>query len=41
VQMELGHAHMATTERYLHLTERMRSEAIETHNSFVDRLLGG
>ena len=41
VQMELGHAHMATTERYLHLTERMRSEVIETHNSFVDRLLGG
>jgi site-specific recombinase XerD len=41
VQMELGHAHMATTERYLHLTERMRSEAIETHNSFVDRLLEG
>jgi site-specific recombinase XerD len=39
VQMELGHAHMATTERYLHLTERMRSEVIETHNSFVDRLL--
>ena len=41
VQMELGHAHMATTERYLHLTERMRSEVIETHNSFVDRLLEG
>jgi site-specific recombinase XerD len=41
VQMELGHAHMATTERYLHLTEQMRSEVIETHNSFVDRLLEG
>jgi site-specific recombinase XerD len=41
VQMELGHAHMATTERYLHLTERMRSTVIETYNSFVDRLLGG
>jgi site-specific recombinase XerD len=41
VQVELGHAHMATTERYLHLTERMRSEVLETHNSFVDRLLGG
>jgi len=41
LQMELGHAHMATTERYLHLTERMRSEVIETHNSFVDRLLEG
>lgn len=41
VQMELGHAHMATTERYLHLTERMRIEVIETHNSFVDRLLEG
>ncbi len=41
VQMELGHAHMATTEKYLHLTERMRSEMIETHNSFVDRLLEG
>ena len=40
VQMELGHAHMATTERYLHLTERMRSTAVETHNTFVDRLLG-
>ena len=41
VQIELGHAHMATTERYLHLTERMRSEVIESHNSFVDRLLEG
>jgi site-specific recombinase XerD len=41
VQMELGHAHLATTERYLHLTERMRSEVMETHNSFVDRLLEG
>ena len=41
LQMELGHAHMATTERYLHLTERMRSQVMETHNSFVDRLLGG
>lgn len=41
VQMELGHAHMATTERYLHLTERMRSAVIEVHNSFVDRLLEG
>lgn len=41
LQIELGHAHMATTERYLHLTERMRSEVIESHNSFVDRLLGG
>jgi integrase/recombinase XerD len=40
VHLELGHAHMATTERYLHLTERMRADAIETHNSFVDRLLG-
>jgi integrase/recombinase XerD len=41
VQMELGHAHMATTERYLHLTERMRSDVIDAHNSFVDRLLEG
>jgi len=41
VQMELGHAHMATTERYLHLTERMRNEVIAAHNSFVDRLLEG
>ena len=40
VQLELGHAHMATTERYLHLTERMRADVIEKHNSFVDRLLG-
>jgi site-specific recombinase XerD len=39
IQMELGHAHMATTERYLHLTERMRSEVVDAHNSFVDRLL--
>jgi len=39
VQMELGHAHMATTERYLHVTERMRGDVIELHNSFVDRLL--
>ena len=41
VQMELGHAHMATTERYLHLTERMRSDVMVAHNSFVDRLLEG
>jgi integrase/recombinase XerD len=40
VQMELGHASMTTTERYLHLTERMRAEVVEAHNSFVDRLLG-
>jgi integrase/recombinase XerD len=40
VQMELGHASMATTERYLHLTERMRAEVVQAHNSFVDRLLG-
>ncbi len=39
VQMELGHAHMATTERYLHVTERMRGDVIDMHNSFVDRLL--
>ena len=41
LQMELGHAHMATTERYLHVTERMRGDVIEIHNSFVDRLLEG
>jgi site-specific recombinase XerD len=41
VQMELGHAHMATTERYLHVTERMRGDVIDMHNSFVDRLLEG
>ena len=41
VQMELGHAHLATTGRYLHLTEQMRSEVLEAHNSFVDRLLEG
>jgi len=39
--MELGHAHMATTERYLHLTEWMRSDVMVAHNSFVDRLLEG
>jgi hypothetical protein len=39
--MELGHAHMTTTERYLHLTELMRSDVIDAHNSFVDRLLEG
>jgi site-specific recombinase XerD len=41
VQMELGHAHMATTERYLHVTERMRGDVIAKHNGFVDRLLEG
>jgi site-specific recombinase XerD len=41
LQLELGHAHMATTENYLHLTERMRTEVVEAHNSFVDRLLEG
>lgn len=39
VQMELGHAHMTTTERYLHLTDRMRSDVVDAHNTFVDRLL--
>jgi site-specific recombinase XerD len=39
LQVELGHASMATTERYLHMTERMRSDLIAAHNSFVDRLL--
>ena len=39
LQMELGHAHLSTTERYLHLAEHMRNEVIATHNSFVDRLL--
>lgn len=41
VQMELGHAHITTTERYLHLTERMRNDIVEVHNSFVDRMLEG
>lgn len=41
VQMELGHAHMGTTERYLHLTDRMRNEVTDAHNTFVDRLLEG
>jgi len=39
VQMELGHANMATTEHYLHLTEAMRLDVIEAHNVFVDMLL--
>ncbi|MGH9770545.1 MAG: hypothetical protein ACRD4Q_02410 [Candidatus Acidiferrales bacterium] len=41
VQMELGQAHLTTTERYLHLTERMRNDIVEVHNSFVDRMLEG
>ena len=39
LQLELGHASLATTERYLHITDRMRSDLIAVHNSFVDRLL--
>jgi integrase/recombinase XerD len=39
VQMELGHASMATTEHYLHLTDTMRLDVMEAHNAFVDRLL--
>jgi site-specific recombinase XerD len=38
LQMELGHASMATTEGYLHVTERMRSDLVTEHNSFVERL---
>jgi site-specific recombinase XerD len=41
LQMELGHASMATTEQYLHVTERMRGTLTTEHNSFVDRLLEG
>ena len=39
LQLELGHASLTTTERYLHITDRMRSDLLATHNSFVDRLL--
>jgi len=41
VQMELGHAHMVTTERYLHLTDRMKNDVVDSHNTFVSRLLEG
>jgi len=39
LQLELGHASLTTTERYLHITDRMRSDLLAAHNSFVDRLL--
>jgi len=39
LQLELGHTSLTTTERYLHMTDRMRSDLLATHNSFVDRLL--
>jgi site-specific recombinase XerD len=41
LQLELGHASLTTTERYLHITDRMRSDLLATHSSFVDRLLEG
>jgi integrase/recombinase XerD len=39
LQLELGHASLTTTERYLHITDSMRSDLLAAHNSFVDRLL--
>lgn len=39
LQLELGHSSLTTTEHYLHITDRMRSDLLAAHNSFVDRLL--
>lgn len=41
LQMELGHSHQQTTEKYLHLTDKMKTEIIDTYGNFIERMLGG
>lgn len=44
VQMELGHAHLSTTMKYIRFVERMRAEVVASHGEFIDQLnsnLGG
>lgn len=40
VQAELGHAHLATTLRYIRYVERMRAEVVTSHGQFIDQLAG-
>lgn len=39
VQGELGHSHLSTTARYLHLTQTMHANDIATYDEFIDGLL--
>jgi len=41
LQGELGHAHLSTTQIYLHETDVMRSEVVAEHAGFMERLNAG
>ena len=38
VQLELGHSHRKTTEKYIRYVEQMRAEVIASHGDFIDQL---
>jgi len=41
LQGELGHAHLSTTQIYLHETDVMRAEVVAEHAGFIKRLSAG